>query len=419
MVGTGAEHPFEAMLTVLQQAVNHGAEARMWTLSPRQLSEGLPALRRIIGQLQALELAGLREADRHQVGDPAGFANTVGWWSQVTRATKPSARRELKLAERLDAEEHQSLRAATSTGAVSVDQAAVILKAVEDLPTDLVEPALRAKAEQHLIELAQDLDPHQLRIVGRKILEVEDPEIADQALARALEREEAHAEATSYFRMHPDGHGSIVGKFKVPLLAGRMLEKHLEAIAAPRHQNAVAAQDPTGATTPKPWRLGTAFTDYIESRPTQKLPHTGGIAATVVVTMTLESLLGGLKAATVLDTGERLSAAQARRLCCRAGIIPAVLGGQSEILDLGRARRFHSPAQRLAIALRDKTCIVEGCDRTLTHAHFHHDTPWSEGGTTNVEDGSLICPPHHTQIHDPRYGHTIRPHGKIRFHRRT
>ena len=135
--------------------------------------------------------------------------------------------------------------------------------------------------------------------------------------------------------------------------------------------------------------------------------------------MTLESLLGGLKAAQILDTGETISASQARLLAEQARIIPAVLGGKSEVLDLGRARRLHTPAQRLAIALRDKTCIVDGCPRGTTGAHFHHLDQWATGGGTSVKRGVLICPPHHTQIHNPKYGYDRLPNGKIQFHRRT
>ena len=62
--------------------------------------------------------------------------------------------------------------------------------------------------------------------------------------------------------------------------------------------------------------------------------------------MDLDTLMGELKAAH-LDTGEPISASQARRLACEARIIPAVLDGNSQVLDLGRTRRFHNPAQRL------------------------------------------------------------------------
>jgi hypothetical protein len=55
--------------------------------------------------------------------------------------------------------------------------------------------------------------------------------------------------------------------------------------------------------------------------------------------MSLDSLLGGLAAATI-DTGRLLSAAQARRLAADAGIIPAVLGRDGAVLDLGPQVRF-------------------------------------------------------------------------------
>lgn len=418
---TGAEpaHPLEVMLDALESATAVGVDAPAWTLTPEQLTRLLPRLVVVERQVAATRLAMLREADRHQVGDPLGFAHTVGWWSQVTRSTKPQARRDLTLAARLDAEEHHPVRAAVLAGTVSVDQAAVIMRAVDDLPADLVDASLRAQAETDLVALAEHHDPRELRILGRRILEASAPEIADQALARQVEAEEVHAEATSYFRMNPDGHGSMIGTFKVPLLAGRILEKHLEAIAAPKHQNATAALDPTGAKIPQPWRLGVAFTEYLATRPGTSIPRTGGIPATLVVTMTLETLLSGLKAAEILDTGDAVSAGQARKLAEQALIIPAVLGGDSEVLDLGRARRLHTPAQRLAIALRDKTCIVQHCDRGPTHAHFHHLDPWAQGGPTSVERGVMICPPHHTQIHNPRYGYDTQPDGKIQFYRRT
>ncbi len=95
------------------------------------------------------------------------------------------------------------------------------------------------------------------------------------------------------------------------------------------------------SSTPSRHRLGQAFCEYLETRPDDTVPHSGGLAATVVVTMTHESLLGDLRAAGLCD-GTRISAGEARRLACSAGIIPVVLGGASEPLDVGRQRRFHT-----------------------------------------------------------------------------
>jgi hypothetical protein len=164
--------------------------------------------------------------------------------------------------------------------------------------------------------------------------------------------------------------------------------------------------------------MGLAFCEYIESRRADTTPQAGGVAATVVVTMTEETLRGGVAAAG-LDTGGRVSAGQARRLACRAGILPAVLGGASQVLDLGRLRRFHTQPQRIAIALRDGGCTAEGCDWPPGMCHVHHDQPWSAGGGTDITTGRLLCPRHHALAHDTRYQTTRTPHGKLRFVRRT
>lgn len=158
--------------------------------------------------------------------------------------------------------------------------------------------------------------------------------------------------------------------------------------------------------------------EYIESRPADSVPSAGGVSATVVVTMELSTLLGGLKAAS-LDTGARISAGEARRLACKAGIIPVVLGGKSVVLDVGRKRRFHSEAQRIAMGVRDGGCTASGCDASPGLCHAHHDVAWSKGGGTSVEQGRLLCSKHHTRIHDPVFQHSLDKHGKVLFSRRT
>ena len=116
--------------------------------------------------------------------------------------------------------------------------------------------------------------------------------------------------------------------------------------------------------------------------------------------MDLDTLMGGLRAAS-LDTGERISAGEARRLACRAGIVPVVLGGPSVVLDVGRRRRLHSEPQRIALC------------------HAHHDVPWSRGGGTSLDNGRLLCPRHHRLVHDPAFQHSLDKHGKVLFSRRT
>src|SRR5690606_6958706 len=111
-------------------------------------------------------------------------------------------------------------------------------------------------------------------------------------------------------------------------------------------------------------------------------------------------------------------AAQARRLACSARIIPAVLGSNSEILDLGRGQRLFSKAQRRALLPRDKTCRAQGCDIPGTWSEAHHMVPWSQGGATDLENSALLCSKHHHRAHDTSYDMTRLTNGDIRFARR-
>ena len=156
-----------------------------------------------------------------------------------------------------------------------------------------------------------------------------------------------------------------------------------------------------------------ALVELIEHLPTRGFG--AGNATGVLVTIGYDTLMSGIGAAG-LDTGTRISARDARRLACNAAIIPAVLGGNSEVLDLGRTKRFYDRPQRIKALIEHRGCAVEGCDQPGTH--MHHPLEWSKGGETNA-DGIPICPGHHTRAHDTRYTMTKLPTGKYGFHRRT
>ncbi len=188
-----------------------------------------------------------------------------------------------------------------------------------------------------------------------------------------------------------------------------MLKQAVLAINSPQHRH--HTDTPTG--------LGHAFSEYVTRYPVDRLPKAGGVDATVVVTMTLDQLEGRLDASGIatLDTGEPITATQARKLACEASIIPLVLGGDSEILDQGRNSRFHKIAQRIAIRVRDKHCTADGCDWPGALCHVHHNQPWSRGGKTTVADGRLLCPRHHSYAHSPKYTMKTIPNGRVIFSR--
>ncbi len=123
-------------------------------------------------------------------------------------------------------------------------------------------------------------------------------------------------------------------------------------------------------------------------------------------TGTLMEMTPSAGAATT-DTGTLLSASAARRIACQAGILPAVLGGPGQILDLGRHHRFFSDPQRTALSVIYDTCAAEGCDRPFAWSELHHQHPWSKGGLTDLDLAIPLCGYHHRLIHDPRHRHHI------------
>ncbi|GAA2471239.1 hypothetical protein GCM10009858_05750 [Terrabacter carboxydivorans] len=110
-------------------------------------------------------------------------------------------------------------------------------------------------------------------------------------------------------------------------------------------------------------------------------------------------------------SGDVLSPGVVRRMACDAEIIPVVLGGDSQPLDVGRSERLHTRAQRLAITVRDRECTWAGCTVPASWCDVHHTIHWSRGGHTSVDTGALLCRKHHTEVHDRDLEATVSDRG--------
>ncbi|WP_345454005.1 HNH endonuclease signature motif containing protein [Nocardioides marinquilinus] len=384
-------HPIPAAVARARAAVRTVADVPAWSLSGSETREALVGIAQARAALDELEARLLSEGDTSGAFAEVGATSAAAWLAHATRMTRREARRRVALAGVLA--DLETTRESMSAGQMLADQAAEIGAAVSALPK---QPEVRQRCEKELVRLAEHHDARELKILGRRVLEVVDPAAADAHEAALLEAEEKAAARATSFSMWDDGTGTVRGRFTLPALEGGMLRKALTAIAAPKHQRAVGQT--YGRTRPSPERLGQAFAEYVTRYPADKLPHAGGINATVVVTMTLDTLEGGLGAATI-DTGGRLSACAVRRLACEAGLVPMVLDGASQPVDVGRQQRFHTQAQRLALAVTQRHCQAPGCDVPAWLCHVHHDQPWHTGGHTNVRDARLYCPRHHTLVH--------------------
>ena len=398
-----------AAAAALESALKDVADVDPAFMRTADKKVALIGLDRVASQLEELRLRVLGAAEDVAMED--GARDAAAWLAHQARSDRGQARRDLRLARALETRWHV-VSGALREGEANPAQVDVIVRALEGLPDDL-DPEVVAQAEERLVAEAGRFGPRQLRILGRRILDVVAPEVAEDAERRALEREEAHAAMATFLTARRRGDGTSDLRIRVADLVVDRLLTYLHAYTSPRR--------PTGEPgdrRPYDQQLGHAFAAFLESVDPDRMPLHGGDATTLLVTIDFDRLRDGLGTALVGDTP--ITAGDARRLACTAKVLPAVLGGTSEILDLGRARRLFSPAQRKAMAIRDVTCRTEGCDIPAAWCEAHHAAqPWTTGGRTDLADGLLLCSWHHHRAHDHHYDTRRLPSGQLRFHRRA
>ena len=417
----GPAHAVVQLVERLSRALADVAESPAWSMTPDEQREALIGLHRAEAGLVELRLRVLASADRNEVGADSGATSTPAWFAHATRTTTAAGFRDLRLAQALDSD-FEATRRALAAGQVDAEKASVVVQAVRALTDehDDLPAGIRATAEAHLLELAREHDAPTLRQLGKRLFEVVCPEAADEAEGRKLEEEERRARRLVYLSITDNGDGTSGGRFRLPTLHADLLKKALQELTSPRRLGD-GRQDPrTGKKLSQSTLLGQGFMDLLENHlDLDSLPGNGGSPFTLVVNIDLDVLMNGLGAAAV-ETGHRISAGEARRLACKAGIIPAVLGGDSVPLDLGRERRLFSKHQRVALAKRYGGCAAVNCDRPPAWAEAHHVDPWRRGGRTDLDNGIPLCPPHHRMADSPQSWNMRRlPGGGVRFSRRT
>jgi hypothetical protein len=119
------------------------------------------------------------------------------------------------------------------------------------------------------------------------------------------------------------------------------------------------------------------------------------------VTTSLETLLGldGAPAAE-LEFSLPISAKAVERLACDCSVTRILLNSESMVIDVGRAKRVISGAQRQALNARDQHCAWPGCDRPASWTSGHHLQHWIHGGATDLPNLALLCYRHHWKVHE-------------------
>jgi hypothetical protein len=412
-------HPVSRCVHTVTTALDDLGDSHPAYLSLDAKREALVELSVLSSRLEALRLQVIAASD--DVAELEGCKNVSSWLGPRTRTDfGPNA-----ASERLSGDLENRWRrvgAGLRDGRVNLAQSKVIVRALNNLGDD-VPPLVLAKAETHLVEQAQFFSPKQLRVLGDKILEVVAPDLYEDEERKKLEKSEQHAAAQTKLSMNNRGDGTVDVKARIPEADAARLKRYLEAFTSPRHDaknpGGAGNLDPaTGQRLPYDRCLGNAFRAFLESIDPMRMPIQGGDATRVIVTIPWENLKAGVGVG-ILGDGTRISVGEVRRLACNAGIMPAVLGGKSEVLDLGRMRRLYTSQQKQAMAIEHPECRVEGCTIPAAWCDGHHfSQSWVDGGKTDLKDGKLLCPWHHQRAHDSRYLAKLMPNGDVRFNKR-
>lgn len=344
-------------------------------------------------RLRVLASVLVGEAEASGADVAATGLSVVSWLADTRRMT----RREVwaLLHEGRDLAGLPVLTAAGLAGAVSPQQARTISRVLAELPDEL-DPALLRQAERDMVEHAAELDSQGLSILAEHLLEILAPETADDLEAKRLERELRRARRNRSLSFVRDGQGSVLIRGKLPVLAAETLITQIEALVDRDRRRALDALDPLAEDVTPAMRRADALVALAEATALHRdTPSHGGDRPRVVVTIAADRLRDLAAGAGLIGTGERIAAGELRRLCCDADLLPVVLGGSGEVLDVGREHRLVTPPIRAALTVRDRGCVFPGCDRPPAACHAHHIMPWQEGGVTSLDNLVLVCAHHH------------------------
>ncbi|MEU7944504.1 DUF222 domain-containing protein [Micromonospora taraxaci] len=370
------------------RAVASCADAAAWVLSEHDLIAALDATHRLQQRLAAVQLAVVRELDGRGTAIAQGASSTTVWLRHRLRLDVAAARRLVGLAASVDVAP-PAVREALAGGAVSVEQARVIADTAATV-TASAGAEVADKAVGVLVEWAAQFDPSLLRRMGTRILDHVAPDLADAAAAAALAAEAARATRDRHLTISEQTDGRLRLSGTLDAEAAALVRAAIDPLSAPAGPDDVRCAGQ---------RRHDALADVCRlALRTGDLPDSGGDPAQVVVTTSYDGLTRQLSAG-ALDIGLRLTPDTVRRLACDATVLPAVLGGAGQVLDVGRQRRLITGALRRALVLRDGGCAFPGCDRPPRWCAAHHIRHWADGGPTSLDNAVLLCGHHHRHVH--------------------
>jgi hypothetical protein len=347
----------------------------------------------IATQLQVIDI---RDATVGEYG-----RQTRGWLVEELHLGRQEASRQLAVARALPT--CPTVRDALAAGTISLDHARVIVTGVQKAPLEI-----RDVVEKELVTAAESCDPTELaRFVRELRSRLGAEEDAEAAAQRRYE--------SRWLRLTPtfDGMHAVDGMLDPASAAV------IKAALAPLLERTGDDDTRTGGQ-----RLADGLVTIAEvAMHSGGLPEHGGEKPQVIVTIPWPSLqavngavLNGADGLASMN-GLPVTPETARMVACDAEILPAVLGGDGEVLDLGRRQAIWSPAQRRALRLQETGCRFIGCQAGLERCRIHHIQHWAHGGKTDLANAVHLCKFHHWLVHHSNWQISKDRHNKVQVWR--
>jgi hypothetical protein len=184
----------------------------------------------------------------------------------------------------------------------------------------------------------------------------------------------------------------------------------VQAAADAAYQADGGRDRPVGEHVPLDHRLFDAAIAYFNTTGGGSKPGPGSRASTgskppVVVSIRFDDL--GYKPAIQHGTGPISDELLAQYVAAGSPAYALFTDSAGRPLWLGRTRRHATVAQFLALAVRDRGCVL--CGASTQRCQTHHLIPWNSpaNGSTDIDNLALVCGPCHRELH--HRNHTLYP----------
>ncbi len=351
----------------------------------------LGLVRQVEGWLASVTAAAVRRGEVLHAGGVGGDMSTA--LQREAGLSKRDAREAVARADVLAGA--PGLADALAAGDVSTAHVDTYRRAVEH------SPALAGRVDD-LVVAAGRLSPAEFAEHCKRAALVDEPE---QTAEKRFERQRRSTRVKTWID-EATGMYKLFGEFD-PETGEKLftvLEQRVEAMFHDAHP-ATAPADPLARQA---HLRGLALADLVNSH----TPSVGAPRAQLIVMIDLDTLLRALHERSVIDLahGGTLPASVVRRMACEADVIPVVLGGDSVVLDVGRARRLATADQRRAAMVMHPTCVVPSCAVPFHQTQMHHLGFWArDGGSTDLGTQAPVCIGHHGDVHAGRITITMDP----------